>query len=174
MATEHPPPAPPVEHDGAKFRQCAAAVVFNAQGEVLVGERISAAGSWQFPQGGLDAGETVSQAASRELYEEMGVSGHPALFEAPSDPACFYRIEGGWLSRNGFAGQHLGFAAFYAPDALTQLNLSGLGGEKPEFSQAKWTDFDSLVSNVYPAKRAPYAYALACLKPRIVAHLSRL
>ncbi|HCM83061.1 MAG TPA: RNA pyrophosphohydrolase, partial [Rhodospirillaceae bacterium] len=49
-------------------------VVFNAAGLVLMGERIDFPGSWQFPQGGIDAGEDPWLAAQRELYEEAGIT----------------------------------------------------------------------------------------------------
>lgn len=40
----------------------------------LVGNRANFSSAWQFPQGGVDLGESFIDAAKRELYEEMGVS----------------------------------------------------------------------------------------------------
>lgn len=49
----------------------AGGVVFNAAGEVLVlGHR---RGTWVFPKGHVDPGETLLQAALREVEEEAGV-----------------------------------------------------------------------------------------------------
>jgi putative (di)nucleoside polyphosphate hydrolase len=56
-----------VDDNGEEWRLCAAAVVFNTDGDVLVGERVGKdRGSWQLPQGGVDLGESVVEAASRE------------------------------------------------------------------------------------------------------------
>ena len=56
------------------FRPCAGAIVFNKDGKVFLGSRIETANdSWQFPQGGIEAGEIPAEAAYRELYEETGL-----------------------------------------------------------------------------------------------------
>ena len=41
-----------VEVDGKFYRRCAAALVFNLNGDVLLGERLDRPGSWGMPQGG--------------------------------------------------------------------------------------------------------------------------
>ena len=48
-------------------------VLSNAAGEVLVAERTEPRGSWQFPQGGIDAGESPEEALRREIFEELGL-----------------------------------------------------------------------------------------------------
>lgn len=43
-------------------------------GDVLTFERIGPPGAWQYPQGGIEAGEDPLGAAWRELREEIGLS----------------------------------------------------------------------------------------------------
>ena len=57
-----------------KYRQCAGVVVFNAEGKVLLGNRVKFKNAWQFPQGGIETGESVIDAAKRELKEETSVT----------------------------------------------------------------------------------------------------
>lgn len=57
----------------SKYRPCVLGVITNDQGRVLVGERAEPPGAWQFPQGGLDAGETPEQGILREMAEEVGL-----------------------------------------------------------------------------------------------------
>ena len=59
-----PLPKPPQE-----VRPSAGAVIFNEAGEVLL-ERRSDSGFWGLPGGGVDIGESVSDAVVREVYEE--------------------------------------------------------------------------------------------------------
>jgi 8-oxo-dGTP diphosphatase len=68
------------------FRLIVAAVVDNGGGLVLVSRRPPGshmAGLWEFPGGGVEAGEAAEGALARELVEELGVEvevGSPLTF----------------------------------------------------------------------------------------------
>jgi len=52
--------------------------VFNADSEILLLKRLVGSpqgGLWSFPGGKVEACETPSEAAARELFEEMGLAG---------------------------------------------------------------------------------------------------
>lgn len=149
--------------------------MLNSKNEVLVGERIGKPGSWQAPQGGVDAitksgvMETVTEAAIRELYEEVGleIDKHVLLEEiSPDMPPikCRYKTEGtgSWLERAGFVGQELNWIIFRCANSSLEMDpssicsLNGLNGQPAEFSSVKWASLDWLVANVWEAKRGPY------------------
>lgn len=56
-----------------RYRPNVAALVVNSVGNLLICERWTIPGAWQFPQGGVDAGETPLQALNREVREEVGL-----------------------------------------------------------------------------------------------------
>ena len=123
------PPADPI-----LYRPNVAAILRNKSGEILVAERINVAGAWQFPQGGVDAGETLEQAFYRELGEEVGV---------PPDLVTVVEIKGGYryafpkgrLKYGLYGGQEQTYylCDFLGKDADIRLDL-----HHQEFSQFKW------------------------------------
>ena len=47
-------------------------IIINDKGKLLLCKR-KGTNNWQFPQGGIDDGETPLEAAKRELFEEVGI-----------------------------------------------------------------------------------------------------
>ena len=60
--------------DREGFRPNVGIILLNHRNQVFWGKRIRTH-SWQFPQGGINYGETPEQAMYRELHEEVGL--HP-------------------------------------------------------------------------------------------------
>jgi putative (di)nucleoside polyphosphate hydrolase len=57
-----------------RYRPNVAALVVNPSGNLLICERSTIPGAWQFPQGGVDKGESLEQALYREVREEIGLT----------------------------------------------------------------------------------------------------
>ena len=49
-------------------------LVYNARGQLWIGERFDKKGHWQFPQGGVERGASLKENVFRELREELGLS----------------------------------------------------------------------------------------------------
>lgn len=81
--------------------------------------------SWQLPQGGVEKGETIEQAAVRELKEEASVDGCRVLgtsevFYKYDFPAGFRRFR-----PDNVCGQQINFVLALAPEN-TQVTVDGV------------------------------------------------
>ncbi len=56
-----------------RYRPNVAALMINPAGNLLICERRTIPGAWQFPQGGVDPGESLEEALYREVKEEIGL-----------------------------------------------------------------------------------------------------
>lgn len=142
------------------YRACAGFMLANADGKVLVGQRIGKQilGTWQMPQGGIDAGEDELTAALRELHEETGVrsdlveiiasASKPYRYDLPPDLQG--TVWGGKYrgqEQNWFLGRFLG------SDADIDLEAHN----PPEFSDYQWVEPEQLPELIVPFKREVYA-----------------
>lgn len=84
------------------FRAGVGVVVCNEEGLVLVLERADVPGAWQFPQGGLEEGESPADTAVRELAEETGITADQ--IEAVADVADWLAYEVPAEHRRGKTG----------------------------------------------------------------------
>lgn len=70
-----------------RYRPNVAAVIvppdYPAIKKIFIGERNDISGVWQFPQGGIDKGETPKEALLRELEEEIGTRHVEIVAEHP-------------------------------------------------------------------------------------------
>jgi putative (di)nucleoside polyphosphate hydrolase len=115
------------------YRANVAAILRNAAGRILVCERLGMPGAWQFPQGGIDEGETPEQALARELWEEIGVRAESFRIVERRGP-YWYVFDNG-RTKKGFHGkEQLYFLCdFTAPDSAIDVET-----EHPEFQAFRW------------------------------------
>ena len=139
------------------YRPGAGIVVVDDDGRVLVGRRVRRVGAevWQFPQGGLDPGETPLEGALRELEEEIGTRdvdvigelGEPVRYDLPPDLADPPK----WAKR--YRGQEQHWFAVRLRGGEASIDLATA---HPEFDAYRWVTLDEAVAGAVPFKRAIY------------------
>jgi putative (di)nucleoside polyphosphate hydrolase len=156
--TAEEPACPP---DLDRYRPNVGVVLISRSGRLWQGRRAGTPGphNWQFPQGGVDAGETLHCAALRELHEETGASavrllGRTDEWIAYTFPAGYQRGKAvdGWIGQ-----RQIWFALrFEGEDADFDLG----GHSPPEFDAWRWATPEQALAEVAPFKRATYAHVL--------------
>ncbi|HUO21284.1 MAG TPA: RNA pyrophosphohydrolase [Caulobacteraceae bacterium] len=155
----------PALPDLSLYRPNVGVVLFNAHGLVWIGRRAKtdAPHNWQFPQGGVDPGEDLYDAALRELHEETGVRS-ARLLDRTQDWMT-YDFPKGWSGTKaikGWRGQkQIWFAfRFEGEDGEIDLNLHS----PPEFDAWRWEAIESTIDLVVPFKRAAYEHVISAFR----------
>jgi putative (di)nucleoside polyphosphate hydrolase len=116
-----------------KYRPAVAAIVQDRAGRILICERSDTPGAWQFPQGGIESGETPQAALAREVLEEISLPRESYSIAAVRGPYR-YRFPAG-ITKKGFRGQahHYFLLRLRGPKRL--INTAVANGE---FCQTRW------------------------------------
>ena len=109
-----------------------AGILRNRDGKILICERSTIRGAWQFPQGGVDDGETTEQALVRELWEEISLD--PEDFQIVEKRDGYrYLFQGG--KKRGHDGKD---QTYFLCDFLAKDPKINVETEHPEFRDWKW------------------------------------
>ncbi|EFH12989.1 RNA pyrophosphohydrolase [Teichococcus cervicalis] len=147
------------------YRRNVGAVLFHRDGRVLIARRADVAeAAWQWPQGGLDAGEDPAEAVLRELREEIGTASARILGEVPE-----------WLNydlppelvgkalRGRYRGQSQKWFALGFTGDESEIRLDQ--DPHPEFSAWRWAALEEVPEIVVSFRQPIYRRVAAAFAP---------
>lgn len=154
--------APP---DLGRYRPNVGVVLLAADGRAWLGRRADVPGprNWQFPQGGVDPGESLEAAAARELREETGarsarIVGRTEDWLAYEFPPHARRGRG----RRGWIGQKRIWFAFRFEGDDGEFDLAG--HHQVEFDAWRWASLEESLNLVVPFKLETYRKVVAAFR----------
>jgi putative (di)nucleoside polyphosphate hydrolase len=153
--------------DLSKYRPNVGVVLFHpSDGRVWLGRRVGTPPphNWQFPQGGVDEGEDLYDAALRELAEETGITS--VRFLARTEGWITYDFPPGHLGSKmmqGWSGQRQAWFALAFTGEEAEVRLDG--HHQVEFDAWRWGALDEAPELVIPFKRAAYEQVVAAFRP---------
>lgn len=146
--------------DREGFRPNVGIILLNQKNQVFWGKRIRSH-SWQFPQGGIDRGETPEQAMYRELHEEVGLRPEHVSIVARTRDWLRYEVPDRFIRRDvrgHYKGQKQIWYLLRLEAHDWQLNLRATS--HPEFDAWRWNDYWVPLDVVVEFKRGVYEMAL--------------
>jgi putative (di)nucleoside polyphosphate hydrolase len=145
------------------YRPNVAAIVLSssypAKCEIFIASRIDIVDAWQFPQGGIDKGETPKEALFRELEEEIGTNSVDIIAEYPE-----------WVSYDfpkSVANRMIPYIGQTQKYFLVKLRKGAkinIKTEIPEFSSYKFVKTEKLNDYITFFKRTVYKKVLQYFK----------
>ena len=147
-----------LDRDG--YRPNVGIILLNQNNEVFWGKRVREH-SWQFPQGGIDRGESPEVAMFQELEEEVGLQREHVQLIGRTREWLRYDVPEQWVRRE-WRGHYRGQKQIWfllrliGKDSDINLRYSA----HPEFDAWRWHDYWIPLDSVIEFKREVYRAAL--------------
>ena len=148
-----------VDQDG--YRSNVAMVISNGRGQVFWAKRMGQR-AWQFPQGGIDEGESVEQALYRELYEEVGLEPGDVKIVQQTKRWLRYNIPEKMQRKHSkplCVGQKQRWFFLQLVGDQSKIKFDATG--HPEFDAWEWVSYWHPINQVVSFKQNVYRQALS-------------
>jgi putative (di)nucleoside polyphosphate hydrolase len=158
----------PAVIDAEGFRANVGIILCHADGRLFWARRVGGRAGWQFPQGGMQPGETPEQALYRELEEEVGLVAEQVEVLAASRDWLSYRLPPRYQrhdSQPTCIGQKQRWFLLRSRDEEPGVRFDS--SPTPEFDDWRWVDYWHPLDEVIFFKRRVYRDALTEFAPAL-------
>lgn len=157
-----------IDSDG--YRLNVGMVLFNSKGQVLWARRIGQ-NSWQFPQGGIDDGESPEDAMFRELKEELGLESSDVVIVQVSHSWYRYHLPHRlvrWDEKPLCVGQRQRWFLLRISGGHEDRITFDQSNVAPEFDGWRWVSYWYPVRQVISFKRDVYRLVMKEFSPAVI------
>ncbi len=111
--------------------------------------------NWQFPQGGIEEGEDIIEAAKRELFEETGIKSLKLVKTMPYSLKYDFPKNNKHHQIAGYKGQDQHWVCFEFLGDDNEINLR-INPEEIEFKDFEWADITEAAERIIEFKKEVY------------------
>ena len=152
-------------NEESNYRLNVGLIIVNNYGKVLICKRKNS-NQWQFPQGGIDEGESPMEAAKREIFEEVGIKPSKIKVLGKIKDWVKYEIPKELAKKSfkkkGIVGQKQKWFIF---KIKTEACISFVNDPDNEFDDFAWVSYWRPIALIVSFKKEVYRNVLAELLP---------
>lgn len=152
-------------NEESNYRLNVGLIIVNTYGKVLICKRKNS-NQWQFPQGGIDKGESPIEAAKREIFEEVGIKPSKIKVLGKIKDWVKYEIPKELAKKSfkkkGIVGQKQKWFIF---KIKTEACISFVNDPDNEFDDFAWVSYWRPIALIVSFKKEVYRNVLAELLP---------
>ena len=149
----------------SNYRLNVGLIIVNNYGKVLICKRKNS-NQWQFPQGGIDKGESPIEAAKREIFEEVGIKPSKIKVLGKIKDWVKYEIPKELAKKSfkkkGIVGQKQKWFIF---KIKSEACISFVNDPDNEFDDFAWVSYWRPIALIVSFKKEVYRNVLAELLP---------
>lgn len=154
--------------DTEGYRAGVGMILFNRKRKIFWAKRIGQ-DAWQFPQGGMNEGETPEETMYRELKEEVGLNPEDVRIITVTHGWLRYDLPKNFIRYNSHplcVGQKQKWFLLRLVGEEDKVNF--LDTEHPEFDGWRWVDYWDPMDEVINFKRGIYLKVLKIFAPYVL------
>ena len=152
-------------NEESNYRLNVGLIIVNNYGKVLICKRKNS-NQWQFPQGGIDKGESPIEAAKREIFEEVGIKPSKIKVLGKIKDWVKYEIPKELAKKSfknkGIVGQKQKWFIF---KIKSEACISFVNDPDNEFDDFAWVSYWRPIALIVSFKKEVYRNVLAELLP---------
>ena len=152
-------------NEESNYRLNVGLIIVNNYGKVLICKRKNS-NQWQFPQGGIDEGESPIEAAKREIFEEVGIKPSKIKILGKIKDWVKYEIPKELAKKSfkkkGIVGQKQKWFIF---KIKSEACISFVNDPDNEFDDFAWVSYWRPIALIVSFKKEVYRNVLAELLP---------
>ena len=148
--------------DKLGYRPNVGIVLVNHRNQVFWAKRANQV-AWQFPQGGIQDGESTQQAMYRELMEEVGLTAQLVEILHHTQDWLYYDVPHDWVRKDEndrfYRGQKQIWYLLLLLGKDQDISIQSTTN-KPEFDDWGWVDYWRPLQEIVAFKKGVYTFVL--------------